>query len=174
MAFVSVVEMYLCHHVSIFGFTRLLPESLPWLISQKRWQKALTTVKQIARINGKDAGEFIHLLPAHCDSEDTSADSLVVQKRVEGNVETRANAATELDTMVGISPIDNGSAEARRHTDSEKGCKDEDGAEDIDRVRGMHCEGDTTLVDYSHGACNGTVKAAVSYTHLTLPTTASV
>lgn len=158
------------NHFFKLDFARLLPESLPWLISQKRWAEALSTTKQIARINSKDVHEFNHLLPAHCDSENTSAQSLVTHSTVEGNLRTGDSAAAELDTMTNISHARSDSAETRTLMRSEKGSEGENGAEDVDCVsegengaedvdcvRGMHDEGVTTgSVEEAPGACRAT------------------
>ncbi|KAL8589119.1 hypothetical protein ACOMHN_017282 [Nucella lapillus] len=41
----------------------LLPESLPWLISQKRWGEAEKTITTIARVNRKNATHITALIP---------------------------------------------------------------------------------------------------------------
>ena len=113
-----------------FCFARLLPESLPWLISQKRWAQAKTAAKQIARVNGKDVGEFEHLFPSPCHSDDSSAESLLVPSRAAGDLDTGVSAETELGAAISVSQTDNDSKESVKGCgESSKGSRDEDGAE---------------------------------------------
>lgn len=130
----------------------------------------MSTTKQIARINSKGDHEFSHLFPAHCDSENTSAQSLVTHSTVEGNLETGDSAAAELDTVINISRTRSDSAETRTLMRSEKGSEGENSAEDVDCVsegendaedvdcvRDMHGEGVTTgSVEEAPGACGAT------------------
>jgi hypothetical protein len=77
--------------IGIFFIFRLLPESLPWLISQKRWTESLSTIKKIAQINGKEAENVSSMLPSSCHNENVVTEEVPLQSSAD---------ATELSEMI--------------------------------------------------------------------------
>ncbi|PVD18674.1 hypothetical protein C0Q70_21224 [Pomacea canaliculata] len=65
--------------VLLIGFFWLLPESLPWLISQKRWKEARQMIQLIAKRNKKIVSADV-LIPVECESDNSSTEAVPMQR----------------------------------------------------------------------------------------------